>query len=66
MNTINIILITISSMTIVWSLAKIIFDCTLAIIRAISRPQQQINFHLNFPTWLLVISVETLLLSCLI
>lgn len=66
MNELNIILITISSMVIVWSLVKIIFDCTLAIIHAIARPQQKISFHLNFPAWILVISVATLLLNCLI
>lgn len=66
MNKLNIILITISSMTIVWSLVKIIFDCTIAIIHAIDRPQSKITFNLTFPAWLLTISVAILLLNCLV
>jgi hypothetical protein len=65
MNTINIILITISIVLIVWSLFLIFVRSVELIANAIVNKRFN-EVNLSFPLWILLISTATLVLNCLL
>jgi hypothetical protein len=65
MNTINIILITISIVLIVWSLFLIFVRSVELIANTIVNKRFN-EVNLSFPLWILLISTATLVLNCLL